>query len=191
MRRLIQTGLWRSTNRTGLERFELHRGAQEWILRGTLLVMTEGLPTEARYEVVSDNLWRTKRADILLRDKSGDRILNVAVENNRWFAGGRLNEALAGCTDIDLEWSPSTNTLPIRRLGLAVGGKSGPVVAAWVRFPDLRLQPLSQEYERISERCYRYSSNAGAFSAELSVDDEDLVIDYEGMWERVTEKLEP
>jgi hypothetical protein len=186
----LRTGFWRWINRTGLERCELHRAAEEWILRGTLLVMAKGLPTEARYEVVCDNLWRTRRAHISLRDKSGDRFLNVSVENHCWFADGRLNPALTSCTDIDLEWSPSTNTLPIRRLGLAVGARSGPVVAAWVRFPSLELQPLAQEYERISERCYRYTSSGGAFSAELSVDDEGLVIDYEGIWKREAGKTQ-
>jgi hypothetical protein len=90
-----------------------------------------------------------------------------------------------GALDIDLGWSPSTNTLPIRRLGLEIGQTSGEFIAAWVRFPDLTLQPLPQEYVRLADRQYRYSSRSGAFVANLLVDDDDLVLDYEGFWQRV------
>jgi len=92
---------------------------------------------------------------------------------------------IKGTVDIDLGWSPSTNTLPIRRLNLEVGQASGEVIAAWVRFPELALQPLPQEYTRLAERQYRYSSRGGAFVANLVVDDHDLVLDYEGFWQRV------
>lgn len=44
---------------------------------------------------------------------------------------------------------------------------------------------LLQEYERLAERRYRYTSAGGAFTVALEVDDEGLVLDYEGVWERV------
>lgn len=169
---------------TGSERFELLRAGLDWILRGTISVIAEEIPTEVGYEVICDDLWRTRLANVLLREKSGERSLNVVVENGRWYANGRCNETISGCTDIDLEWSPSTNTLPIRRLNLAVSERSDPIIAAWVRFPNLELQPLSQVYERVSERRYRYVSNGGAFVAGLAVDPEGIVIDYEGLWQR-------
>jgi hypothetical protein len=46
------------------------------------------------------------------------------------------------------------------------------------------LQPFLQEYERISERRYRYSSDAGKLVAEIVVDEECLVLNYEGLWQR-------
>lgn len=60
-----------------------------------------------------------------------------------------LAPAIQGCVDIDLGWTPSTNTLPIRRLQLGVGTSSGPITAAWVRFPELKLEPLPQEYRNL------------------------------------------
>jgi len=95
------------------------------------------------------------------------------------------NKTIVGAIDIDLGWSPSTNTLPIKRLKLEIGQTSGEFIAAWVHFPELTLQPLPQEYVRLTDRQYRYSSRSGAFVANLSVDDDDLVLDYEGFWERV------
>jgi hypothetical protein len=57
--------------------------------------------------------------------------------------------------------------------------------AAWIRFPDLSLQVLSQRYSRLEDRLYRYESLGSDFRAELSVDATGLVIGYVGFWERV------
>jgi hypothetical protein len=81
-----------------------------------------------------------------------------------------------------VEWSPSTNTLPTRRLGLALG-ETEMVAAAWVRFPSLEVQRLDQSYERIDERRYRYRS--GRFSADLLVDEDGMVLQYGVNWKAV------
>jgi uncharacterized protein len=178
---LVQTGLWRWIKSTGLERFELLRMPHAWMLRGTIVVLAEGKPAEARYEVVCDDSWHTRHAEISVHDERGERALGVVIENGQWYENGRVNKMLTDCIDIDLEWSPSTNTIPIRRLRLATGERSGLVTAAWVRFPDLTLQPLTQKYERTSQRSYRYSSAGETFVAEIAVDDQDLVLNYEAV----------
>ena len=183
--KLIQAGLWQWSQGTGLERFELRRSDDEWILQGTVLTVTDNKAAEAGYEIACDSSWRTKRARISLRDASGERVLDIRAENGRWYENGHLNEAVNDAVDIDLGWSPSTNTLPIRRLQLDVGQSSGVITAAWVRFPELTLQPLAQEYLRTSQNQYRYSSRGGAFVARISVDEDGVVLDYAGYWRRV------
>jgi uncharacterized protein len=175
-------------NGTGLERFELFREKASWILRGTILAMDERGPAEACYEIVCDADWRTEHADISLRDSTGERSLKLTTARGRWQVDGREEEPLRGCIDLDLGWSPSTNTLPIRRLKLPKGRSSGPLQMAWVRFPELKLTPLPQEYLRKTERVYRYTSRGGTFAADLKVDDEGLVVDYQGAWRRMDEK---
>jgi hypothetical protein len=182
---LIRTGLWQWLQGTGLERFQLLRAAGKWILRGTILTLAEFAPAEACYEIICDQSWHTRSADISVQDSDGERMVRILNERGHWYENGQANETVNGCIDIDLGWTPSTNTLPIRRLRLEVGQSSGPVTAAWVRFPELTLQPLPQEYQRLAAQQYRYSSRGGAFVAELSVDDEGLVLNYEGFWQRV------
>jgi hypothetical protein len=72
--------------------------------------------------------------------------------------------------------------LPIRRLNLEIGQRAE-VKAAWLRFPSFELEPLSQVYERISEFKYRYSSSAGAFVSELTVNKVGFVTLYPQLWE--------
>lgn len=87
------------------------------------------------------------------------------------------------CTDIDLSVTPSTNTIPIRRLALDIGG-SEEVIAAWVRFPELTVEPLRQLYTRLDAKRYRYESVRSGFAAELEVDDAGLVVTYPHLWQR-------
>jgi hypothetical protein len=180
----VVTGLWRWLQGTGLERFEFLRTADERIFRGTILTLAHDVAAEARYEIRCDHSFRTRAANISVRDAAGERSLQIVSEDGRWFENGVENQTVAGALDIDLGWSPSTNTLPIKRLGLEIGQASGEFIAAWVRFPELTLQPLPQEYLRLGDRKYRYSSRGGAFVAELLVDEHDLVLEYEGFWQR-------
>ena len=81
--------------------------------------------------------------------------LTLSVETHGvWRTSGQELPGLGGCTDIDLAITPATNTLPIRRLDLDIGS-SELVVAAWVKFPELIVQPLSQRYTRLARDRYR------------------------------------
>jgi uncharacterized protein len=180
----IATGLWRWLQGTGLERFEFLRAGDEWLFCGAILTLAGDSELEARYEIRCDRSFRTKAANISVCDSGDQRKLQITAQDGHWFENGVENQTVAGAIDIDLGWSPSTNTLPIRRLGLEIGQTSGELIAAWVRFPELTLQPLPQEYLRLADRKYRYSSRCGAFVAELLVDEHDLVLDYEGFWQR-------
>lgn len=181
---LICAGIWRWVQSPGLERFEFLRIGAEWLFRGTILTFGNGDPAEARYEIACDRSFRTKHASISIVDSSGERSLKIETQKGRWYENGRENQRVNGAIDIDLGWSPSTNTLPIKRLNLEIGQSSGEFTAAWVHFPELTLQPLPQEYLRVAERQYRYCSRGGTFTANLTVDDNDLVVDYEGFWLR-------
>ena len=67
--------------------------------------------------------------------------------------------ALHGLVDVDLGFSPVTNTLPIRRLDPAIG-EAVVVTAAWV-VSRATIEPLPQRYIRLAERRYRYESGGG------------------------------
>jgi hypothetical protein len=59
------------------------------------------------------------------------------------------------------------------------------VSAAWVKVPDLTLEPLPQRYLRTEEGRYRYQSRGGDFTADIDVDEMGLVTRYPPLWERV------
>ena len=107
----------------------------------------------------------------------------MRADSGQWQLNGKAIKAVDGCVDIDLNFSPCTNLLPIRRLDLAVGAKAS-VRAAWLRFPGFALEPLEQTYTRLDENHYRYESGGGRFVADVSVDQIGMVIDYGKIWSR-------
>jgi len=150
-------------------------------LVGTVLGAEGGLPTWVEYRVLADGAGLTTAVHV--RDLRGfvQRSISLARDSRgRWTVDGQAAPALRGCTDVDLGCSPSTNTLPIRRLRLAIGA-SHTIQAAWVRFPELTVAKAAQTYTRLDEFTYRYAS--GDFEAELAVDDEGLVTTY-AVWQR-------
>jgi uncharacterized protein len=154
-------------------------------LEGTLAHRDDDRLTLVSYTVLTDTSWRTGEVHVRLTTQDAERSLMIEFDEDVGKIRVDLKDQpdLHGCIDADLEFSPCTNTLPIRRLDLAVG-ESADVRAAWVRFPSLRVEPLDQTYARTGERTYRYRT--GRFEADLEVDEDGLVIDYPGIWRRVT-----
>lgn len=108
----------------------------------------------------------------------------MADTAGQWTRDETALPELSGALDIDVEFTPATNTLPIRRLDLAVG-ETRQVRSAWLRFPELRLEPLEQTYTREAEQRFRYRAlvDGEPFVARLYTDASGLVLCYEGLWE--------
>jgi hypothetical protein len=157
-------------------------------LVGTVLGGEAGIPFRIEYRVLADGAGQTTAVNV--RDVRGFATRQLTLTRDAkgsWRIDGASARALRGCTDVDLGCSPSTNTLPIRRLKLGVGG-SNTIRAAWVRFPELTVEKAEQTYSRLDEFTYRYAS--GTFEAELTVDDEGLVTEY-AEWRRTGVAIGP
>jgi hypothetical protein len=170
---------------------EVRQSEDGWDLYGVVVAAFDGCPGRVRYRVGCDALWRTLSVDVAAGWGCEGRSLRLAADQeSRWWSeardpGARRElQAVGGCVDVDLEVTPSTNTLPIRRLDLPVG-ESRELTAAWVRFPDLAVQPLAQRYTRLEEHLYQYESLNSGFSADLQVDHFGLVVRYTDLWESV------
>jgi uncharacterized protein len=175
--------LWRRLDCPGHEAARLFFQDDCWNLQGTAVFSHQRFPCRLDYHIVCDLRWHTRSASVV--GWVGDRLIEIELtvsSDQRW----RLNEGdppeVAGCIDLDLNFSPATNLLPIRRLDLAIG-QEGEVRAAWLRFPSFTLEPLSQLYRRIDETTYRYESHGGDFLTELTVNEAGFVTRYPNLWE--------
>jgi uncharacterized protein len=175
--------LWRRLDHPGHESAWLLPRDDGWRLTGTAVFEHEGQPCCLEYRVECRPDWTTRAASV--RGSVAGSAVNVAIEADearRWRLDGVEVPEVEGCVDVDLNFSPATNLLPIRRLGLDVG-EEGAVRAAWLRFPTFVLEPLEQLYHRVGDALYRYESAGGRFAAELEGDEEGFVTRYAGIWE--------
>ncbi|WP_163992087.1 putative glycolipid-binding domain-containing protein [Pyxidicoccus caerfyrddinensis] len=183
--RCLRALIWHRMGQPGSEYFELRESAEGWTLAGSVVLAEDGVPYAADYTIGCDKQWLTREARILLRREGVEQSLSLRVDaQQRWWRGAEEVPQFRGCSDIDLAFTPSTNTLPIRRLALEVG-QGTDVTAAWVRMPDLSLVTLPQRYTRLTPSRYRYESNGGRFVAEVETDELGLVLSYPPGWERV------
>lgn len=183
LRMMNRSILWRGIYLRGHEACRLYQLETEWRLDGTAVFAYEGRPCRLSYLIACDPAWNTLSA--VVSGWLGKDNVNVEISVNahrRWEVNSAPKSDLNGCVDLDLNFSPSTNLLPIRRLKLEIG-QQAEVKAAWLRFPSFEFEPLSQVYTRLGEFKYRYSSNDGAFVADLTVDDVGFVTVYPDLWE--------
>ena len=102
-------------------------------------------------------------------------------EGGIWYLDDEEIKDVNGCVDIDLNFSPITNLLPLRRLELK-NGEPKSVSAAWLRFPSFNLERLDQTYTRLDESTVKYESRDGKFVRNLKVNTDGLVLDYPDYW---------
>ncbi|HEY3143165.1 MAG TPA: putative glycolipid-binding domain-containing protein [Acidimicrobiales bacterium] len=154
-------------------------------LRGDVVVLLGDRPAHVQYQVDVDTDWCTRRVDVDIEQATTRTCLRIAGDGQgAWRVDDVPAPDLAGCLDIDLGCTPSTNTLPIRRLGLPVGEQRD-ISVAWLRFPELTLHAATQSYRRLDDHTWRYQS--GRFSATLLVDDDGYVRRYgHNLWRTPT-----
>jgi hypothetical protein len=176
---------WRRVDVPGREEARVERTRDGWRLEGALEVEEVGVAASLRYTIDCDDRWRT-RAALIEGTAPGSpiRVALAADGTGAWRRDGKPLPALAGALDVDLGFTPATNTLPIRRLALGVG-ETQPARSAWLRFPELRLEPLEQTYTREADRVFRYRAmvDGEPFVARLDTDAFGRVLRYEGLWE--------
>lgn len=180
--RTTQSVLWRRLDQPGHESARLLFDGSSWRLAGTAVFADKQQPCRLEYLVVCDSKWQTLSGRVA--GWVGEQTVEIGLSVDaarRWWVNGAECPAVAGCVDLDLNFSPSTNLLPIRRLDLAIGQGAG-VRAAWLRFPGFTLEPLDQLYRRIAPATYRYESAGGKFVTELQVTAVGFVTAYPGFW---------
>jgi hypothetical protein len=167
---------WHGVQPRSTERLQLTVGEQ---VRARSVV-TSG-DERYNYEVTLAYDWVFRQFTLRSRDHRG---LDVSRSTDgTWTVDGVLRPDLMDAIDIDLAFSPFTNTLPIRRLNLTIGS-AAVITTAYIDGPSLTVLPDAQRYTRTAVDRYLYESLDGDFSREITVDPEGFVIDYPGLYSR-------
>jgi hypothetical protein len=197
---------WRRLDTAGSEQV-LYSDSAGLRARGTMLAASP-VPLVCRYELYTDDTWATARCELTAEGAGFIRSVRLERAAGRWrvtateqgnldtalLAAGHARAAQPGCEDpmrlnpaldVDLGFSPLTNTLPIRRLGLldVPAGTSRTVEVAWVLVPSLEVVESTQTYLNLGNHQFRFDS--GSFSTDLDVDERGYVLHYPGLAERV------
>ncbi|HZW03676.1 MAG TPA: putative glycolipid-binding domain-containing protein [Anaerolineaceae bacterium] len=179
----LGTVLWRD-EAAQLTEYCAFRQAEEGLhLEGVVLAAVNETPLRITYRVACDREGLTRSAVVEVTGGPDARHIELAADAARvWRLDGRELPDCCGLADVDLGFSPSTNSLAIRRLRLAVG-ESRALAATWVRFPEFDVVVFPQRYTRLALDRYRFESGLDEFQAELIVDEQGIVRQYGGLWQ--------
>ncbi len=149
-------------------------------LRGHTSAVENGDAYAVTYEITLDDRWRTREVRVSSDTVAGSRsTFLVSDGEGNWSVDGVPAPQLDGLTDVDLEASACTNTLPVHRLVLPIG-EDTVVSAVYVRALDLAVRRLDQTYRRLDANRFDYRSESD-FRAVLTYDPAGLVVDYPGI----------
>ncbi|HEX6277218.1 MAG TPA: putative glycolipid-binding domain-containing protein [Polyangiaceae bacterium] len=177
------TVLWRRLDSPGHDACRLEQAVLGWRLDGAATFRHEGVAALLAYRVACDADWRTLRGAVTgWIDGRAVEWLAEHTNSGAWVLNGEPVSGLDDCIDLDLGFTPATNTCALRRLSLAVGERAD-VRSAWLDVSTGALERLVQRYERKSEDSYWYEAPRFEYAATLRVTPAGLISAYPGLWE--------
>ena len=183
---------WRPWDEPGLEHLHVTFAADGIHALGLILRKLGSAHLRCRYELTTDAKWRTRKLSFAVMESgetaAGRLVLESDGEGN-WCVNGEPQPDLAGCLDPDIQITPFTNTLPIRRLDLDPNA-SADIQVVYVPVPDLTPRLAEQRYTCLeglgpNGGSYRYEGLFRDFTADLTVDADAMVTDYPETFRRV------
>jgi uncharacterized protein len=204
----VRRYVWMKDDPMGMEQAELSIGCGGLVARSVALGSAPvpyrlDLDLSTRADWVTRRLALTSSGDgwtrslMLERDmagkwtgsRTGDGMVPSVVEAS--VPSGTLEAAAipADVLDIDAQWSPVTNLMPVRRLGLDRTGSTGTFTMAWVSVPSLAVTLDEQRYTLLGvengDVCVRFESADGSFTAVIRCDADGVALDYPGIARRI------
>ena len=181
-----RTAVWKAVEYPGMEHLTLRNEEDSMRFAGVVIGVDEGGAFRLDYSIRCDAGYKVQDVWVSLK---GVKVLRLTSDGQGtwwdWFdADAKPLPELAGCLDIDITATPFTNTLPIKRIDWKPG-QTETLRMVYFSIPEMTFHADEQRYTCIDERTFRFEQVSTGFTAVLTVDDDGLVLDYPGLFERV------
>ena len=171
----------------GSDRCTLSSHLGGYLIEGEARSREGGNATRFSYSVSCASDWSTRSARV--EGQAGERPVSFRVERGEefgWSLDGTRLDFADDLLDIDLGFTPATNTNAIRRLALSIGERAE-TTALWFDTEDFSFKRLEQVYHRVGRDLYDYASPAHDYRARLRVNHAGQVLAYPGLWMSMSE----
>lgn len=181
--------MWRSLDGTKFEHVKILANNEGINADGLMIHLNDTETLRMRYRIHCDTSWQIHRAELMKLDETDERLLLLSDGNGTWRNERDTPiDELNGCRDIDIHFSPFTNTLAIRRLNLQ-SGESAKIEAVFIAGNTMQLTTASQRYTHLGDNnsgsYYKYEGLSTGFTKTLPVDQAGLLLEYPGFFERI------
>lgn len=180
-----QCVLWQCLDISGMDTCRFTKTPGGWQISGTAIHSEKGQINHLSYQLHCDTGWRCLFARVAGWTGATDRAVEFLLNDaGNWMVNGTALEGIDGLQDIDLGFTPATNTNAIRRLALQPGQRTE-TTALWLDTGDWTVKPLRQIYHRLTADRYAYVSPDHDYQTELLVDGFGIITEYPTLWRAV------
>ena len=143
--------VWRSLDGKKFEHVQLMSNEEGILADGLIIHLDADSSYRIRYRIQCDSAWQVRKVHLQRLDASSQELFLHGDGKGKWKnkKGNRI-EILDGARDIDIHFSPFTNTLAIRRLKLKQGIATQTQVV-FINVPDLSFEIARQQYTLIED----------------------------------------
>ena len=184
---LEREALWVAADDSGCECVRLSVTSDSITADGVIVHLDPSAPYSLHYRILCDPGWHVR--ELAVRREGANTVLLRCDHDRHWTdAKGDRLQTLDGCGDVDILASPFTNTIALRRLGLAQG-ETALISVAFLSVPEMTMKAVQQRYTFLQkgtqQSMYRYESLSSGIMTELPVDPDGLVIEYPNSFRRL------
>jgi hypothetical protein len=181
----LRTVAWTKDDSPGMELAEV-RFTDSTVAASGVAIGADPAPYRLDYSLVAGEDFITTGLRIEARGEGLHNTVELwRSEDGRWSVNARELPELDGALDCDIGLSPLTNSMPVLRHDLLRDTASVDLLMAWVSVPDLTVHPSRQGYTGLGQGVVRFDSLDGSFTAEITFDEDGLVLDYPGIGRRL------
>lgn len=159
-------------------------GESDIRVRATIMGADDAAALSLRYEIILNLDWETQR--VAIQGHIGTHTVNHEFVRFGATWTGTDGRQLTGAHPLepDISLTPLTNTLPLRRLGLALG-EAAEIEVLYFDLEAGTVDIRRQRYTRLAGNDYRFETIPAGFEAAISVDENGFVSAYPGLFERL------
>lgn len=178
--------VWKRLDIPGMDACQFRSEPNGWAISGTAIFIADGSAGKLTYDVACRRDWSTRTASV--SGWTGKRNISLMLERpgaTDWHLNGAPINGTSALADIDLGFTPATNTNAIKRLDLQEG-QEVETTALWLDTSDWMFKPLRQIYRHKSDTLLAYASPLHRYQADITIDPFGVIVDYPGLWAAAT-----
>lgn len=169
----------------GLERLALSSTSDGITATSSIICLEAGgFRIEHRWSI--DSNWHAQSVDVERWNAQGYSVIRLERAGTAWRVNGTRRSDLEGADEPDLSATPFCNTFPILKTPTGAGG-SFSLDTAFIDAATMTVSRSRQRYDRLGVGRLRYVDLglSRGFEAELVVDHDGFIMQYESLFERV------
>jgi hypothetical protein len=179
---ILASMLWRRTDTPGHDACFLERDGDGWKLHGATVFRHEAGPASLAYAVLCSACWETLSGSVrgVFRNHNVD--YQITREEGNWSLNGQRIQGLEHLVDLDLNFTPATNYIQLRRISIT-RNSAVELPVAWFDLDTGTMSELPQIYKRRSETAFWYESPVHGYQAQLELAPNGFIRRYPHLWE--------